>query len=96
MAPDQIAFWLDSMKSRGRLEYQQRHRREFENLVDEIHWRYATKNNCEEIKPPELSEGRIYPHEFLFLMSNAWDLLDAMIKMCKEMPQLDREQETFL
>ena len=65
-------------------------------LVDEIHWRYVRKNKCEEIKAPELSDGRIYPHEFLFLMSNGWDLLDAMLKMCKEMPQLDREQETFL
>jgi hypothetical protein len=59
--------------------------------VEEVHYRWVIKHNREDIQPPELSEGRIYPHEFLFLLSNAWDLLDAIKKMCKEMPQMDRE-----
>ena len=79
------------MKKKNRLEYQQKHRKEFETLVDEIHWRYVKKHKCSKIDAPELSEGRIYPHEFLFLMSNAWDLADAMLQMCKELPQLDIE-----
>ena len=74
------------MKKKNRLEYQKKERKEFETLVDEIHWRYVKKHNCPEITPPELSEGRIYPHEFLFLLSNGWDLFDAIHAMCKELP----------
>jgi hypothetical protein len=85
------------MTKKNRMEYQKKHVKEFETLVDQIHWRYVKKHNCEDDVPaPELSEGRIYPHEFLFLLSNAWDLFDAMSAMCKELPQLDRETETFL
>jgi hypothetical protein len=46
MAPKQILFWLDNMKKKNRLESQQKHRKEFETLMDEVHWRYIKKNNC--------------------------------------------------
>lgn len=65
------------MERMKKFEYQQPHRVEFEKMVSDIHNSYVKNpdNKCGDIAEPEKSHKRIYPHEFLFLMYNSWDLL---------------------
>jgi len=87
------------MMEMNKFEYQQPHRIEFERMVSDIHNAYVSNpdNKCGDIGAPEKSFKRMYPHEFLFLMYNSWDLLESLQRMIdKEMPKMNRRVQTFL
>lgn len=90
MSEDLIRAWIK--KCRPQLECEQPDRKEFENHIKKVERELKNKKKME-FPDVQISNERLFPHEFLFLLCNCKNRIEAITKLQK--PEFTTERKSI-